>query len=91
MKHKFKEKRENEIKRMRWTLKDCGSEANAEEAPDFKEAEKDKDSYMRSWEPEANALSSMRFHASLIFCLTLINTGLKMFKAARGGASEAPP
>ena len=23
--------------------------------------------------------------------LTLINTGLKMFKAARGGASEAPP
>ena len=46
-----------------------GSEVNAEEAPDFKEAEKDKNSYMRSWEPEANACLSMRFRAPLIFCL----------------------
>ena len=44
-----------------------GSEVNAEEAPDFKEAEKNKDSYMKSWEPEADILSSMRFRASLIF------------------------
>ena len=47
-----------------------GSEANAEEAPYFKEVKKD--SYMRSWEPEANAHSSLRFRASLIFGLKFI-------------------
>ena len=38
-----------------------GSEANAMEAPNFKEADKDKDGYRRKWELEANTLSTMHF------------------------------
>ena len=41
-------------------------EANAEEAPDFKEAEAE--AMREEVRPEANALPSMRLLASLIFC-----------------------
>ena len=56
-----------------------GSEANAEEAPDFKEADKDKYSYRRKWEPEANALSSMRFRVSFIFWLKITKLCIFLF------------
>ena len=43
-------------------------EANAEEAPDFKEAEVEAFLMREEVRPEANTLQSMHLLASLIFC-----------------------